>query len=208
MSGGVTILPCRKRVRVVAAGEVIADSTETLLVLGRGAFPIYFFPAADVRPSLPPDVVSTRDDVPELAGRLAFVWDKVRFLEEEEELVGHVRDPFHRVDTRRSARRVRIVLDGQTVADSRCAVFLFETGIRTRYYVPRDDIAMRLLEPSPTRTACPYKGWASYWSATVAGRRFDDVAWCYEDPLPESREIAGLLAFYDEKVDAVLVDAR
>jgi uncharacterized protein (DUF427 family) len=139
-----------------------------------------------------------------IAGRIAFYWDKVdAFLEEDEKLVGHVRSPFHRIDTRATTRRVRVIVGGETIADSRRAVLLFETGIRPRVYIPRQDVALERLAPSATRSFCPYKGEASYWSVTAGGRRFDDVVWCYAAPFPEAMAVQGLLAFWDEKIDRV-----
>ena len=143
-----------------------------------------------------------------IAGRLAFYADKVdRWLEEDEVLVGHVRSPFHRIDTRESRRRVRVIVGGEVVADTRRARFLFETGIRTRYYIPREDVALDKLTRSASRTTCPYKGHASYWSVRAGGRDFPDVVWAYEDPLPESLPIKGLLAFWEEKIDSIEIES-
>jgi uncharacterized protein (DUF427 family) len=140
-----------------------------------------------------------------LAGRYAFYWEKVdAWFEEDERLIGHVRSPFHRIDMCPSSRSVRVVVGGEVLAESRRALFLFETGIRRRVYIPREDVAMRHLAPSATRSTCPYKGHASYWSVT-AGKRFEDVVWCYEEPLPEALPIKGLLAFWDEKIDRIEV---
>ncbi|HXW25593.1 MAG TPA: DUF427 domain-containing protein [Xanthobacteraceae bacterium] len=144
-----------------------------------------------------------------IAGRLAFYWGKVdRWLEEDEEIFGHPRDPFHRVDVVPSAREVRVVFAGETVARTRRGLFLFETGLPARYYVPQADVRMDLLTPSPTTSLCPYKGRASYWSLRVADRAVPDAAWAYMDPLPECPRIKGHLAFYPEKVDQVEVEGE
>ena len=144
-----------------------------------------------------------------IAGRLAFYWGKVdRWLEEDEEIFGHPRDPFHRVDVVPSAREVRVVFAGETVARTRRGLFLFETGLPARYYVPQADVRMDLLTPSPTTSLCPYKGRASYWSLGVGERAVPDAAWAYMDPLPECRRIKGHLAFYPEKVDQVEVEGE
>jgi uncharacterized protein (DUF427 family) len=144
-----------------------------------------------------------------IAGRYAFYWQKVdRFLEEDEALVGHVRSPFHRIDTRASTRRVRVTVGGEVVAETRRAVLLFETGIRPRAYIPRADVALDRLSPSATRSFCPYKGEASYWSVTAGGRRFADVVWSYEAPFPEALQVKGLFAFWDEKIDKVEIAPR
>jgi uncharacterized protein (DUF427 family) len=98
---------------------------------------------------------------------------------------------------------VKVTARGETLADTTRARFLFETGHPARYYIPREDVRMDLLEPSATRTVCPYKGEAVYWSANVGGQRIEDVAWSYPDPLEESARIRGFICFYPEKVDAI-----
>ncbi|MBM3526183.1 MAG: DUF427 domain-containing protein, partial [Alphaproteobacteria bacterium] len=142
-----------------------------------------------------------------IAGTCAFYWDRVdRWYEEDEEVFRHPRDPRKRVDAIRSSREVRVVLGGETVAQSRRAVFLFETDMPARYYLPFEDVRAGLLRPSATSTICPYKGTASYWSAEIGGQDFADIAWAYLDPIPECPKIKGLVAFWNEKVDAILVD--
>jgi uncharacterized protein (DUF427 family) len=123
--------------------------------------------------------------------------------EEDEPIAGHPRDPFHRVDVRRSARSVRIEIDGDVVADTTSARLLFETSLPLRFYVPRDDVRVEL-QPSSRRTYCPYKGHASSWSVDAGGRRRENVGWSYEQPLPDAVAIAGLVAFWDERVDVFL----
>ncbi len=144
-----------------------------------------------------------------LQGYCAFYWDRVdRWYEEDEEIFVHPRDPYKRVDAVPSSRAVRIVVGGETVAETRSAHFVFETGLPTRHYIPREDVRMDLLEPSASSTRCPYKGIARYWSTTAGGERREDVAWSYEDPVPECPKIRNLICFYAEKVDAVLVDGE
>ena len=129
------------------------------------------------------------------------------WYEEDEPIAGHPRDPFHRVDVRRSARPVRIEVDGDVVADTTRARLLFETSLPPRFYVPREDVRAEL-HPAPRRTYCPYKGEASYWSADVAGGRREDLGWSYEQPLPDAVAITGLVAFWDEQVDVFLDGER
>ena len=128
------------------------------------------------------------------------------WYEEDEPVAGHPRDPFHRVDVRRTARPVRIEVDGEVVAETTRARLLFETSLPTRFYLPREDVRVEL-QPSPKRTHCAYKGEASYWSVDVGGERHEDLAWGYEDPLEDARAITGLIAFWDERVD-VIVDGE
>jgi uncharacterized protein (DUF427 family) len=100
---------------------------------------------------------------------------------------------------------VRIELDGVTVAESTSASLLFETGLPTRYYLPKTHVRLDLMTHTDTETHCPYKGQAEYWSVDTGKAVHEDIAWSYATPLPESLGAAGLIAFYDEKVD-VYVD--
>jgi uncharacterized protein (DUF427 family) len=123
------------------------------------------------------------------------------WLEEDEPLLGHPRDPFHRIDIRRSSRHVVVERDGRVLADTTRPTLLFETSLPTRFYMPREDVVAGL-EPSERRTICAYKGEAGYFS--VDGL---DLVWTYEDPLLDAAPIKGLLCFFDELVD-VTVDGR
>jgi uncharacterized protein (DUF427 family) len=144
-----------------------------------------------------------------IARRLAFYWGKVdRWLEEDEEIIGHPRDPYHRVDVVPSSREVRAVFAGETIARTRRALFLFETGLPARYYIPQDDVRMDLLTPSAKTSICPYKGRASYWSLRAGERTVADAAWAYMDPLRECPRIKGHLAFYPDKVERLEVEGE
>lgn len=126
------------------------------------------------------------------------------WFEEEESVVSHPHDPFTRIDVRRSARHVRIALDGHVLAESRRPSLLFETYLPVRYYLPRDDVDMNLLCPSDTITTCAYKGTASYWSLKMPEKTVDDVAWSYPRPLTDAADVADMLCFFNERVDVVL----
>jgi uncharacterized protein (DUF427 family) len=144
-----------------------------------------------------------------VAGTVRFEWDPLRWFEEDEPIYGHPRNPYSRVDALRSHRHVRVELDGIVLADTRSPVLLFETGLPTRYYIDPTDIAFEHLEPSPTQTLCPYKGTTSgYWSVRVGpiGEQVvhPDLAWTYHYPLPAVGQIAGLVAFYNEKLDIIV----
>jgi uncharacterized protein (DUF427 family) len=144
-----------------------------------------------------------------IAGALAFYWDRVdHWFEEDEEVFGHARDPHHRVDVRASTREVRVDFAGERVATTRRGLFLFETGLPTRYYIPPEDVLARFLEPSQRRSTCPYKGNASYWSLRVGDREARDAVWSYLDPLPDCPRIKGHLCFYPEKVDRLEVEGE
>lgn len=138
---------------------------------------------------------------------VAFYWDRVdHWYEEDDEIFVHPRDPYKRVDVVDSSRPVRVVLGGETIAETRRARFLFETRLPTRYYIPPEDVRMDLLVPSDKTTRCPYKGQARYWSARIGERVFPDIVWSYPEPIPECPKIKGYLCFFNEQVDAILVD--
>jgi uncharacterized protein (DUF427 family) len=145
-------------------------------------------------------------DDPELRGHVVLDFGAFdAWHEEDEPISGHPRDPFHRIDIRASSRQVRVELDGEVLADSTRTRLLFETSLPVRFYFPRDDVAP--MHRSTYRTHCPYKGHAGYWSPEVGGRIRENLAWTYEEPLPDAVAIAGLVAFFDEVVD-VIVDGE
>ena len=188
--------PSPKRIRVVVADEVVADSRGAMLLHEGGNQPVYYFPPGDVRRELLEPSDSTthcpkkgdasyhsirvgerivndaawcyRDPIagaPPIGGLIAFYWDRVdHWLEEEEEVFFHPRDPYHRIDILPSSRQVRILRKGTLLAESVRAMALFETGLPPRWYLPREDIVAEL-RPSEHTTGCPYKGTASYFSA-------------------------------------------
>jgi uncharacterized protein (DUF427 family) len=126
------------------------------------------------------------------------------WLEEDEPIYVHPRDPYKRVDILASSRHVEVRIDGVTVADSHQPRILFETGLPPRYYLPLPDLRMDLLRPSDNQTQCPYKGTASYWHVDTGEAVHEDIVWIYRSPLPESQKVAGLACFYNEKVDILL----
>jgi uncharacterized protein (DUF427 family) len=224
----------RKRVRILLAGELVADTTSPLLVWEVPYYPTYYIPAADVLAKLIPAGADTSQllgeaevltvEVPggatadsaarrypasparQLRDAVRFDWNAMsEWLEEDEPVYTHARDPHTRIDILASSRHVRVEVDGVTVADSHSPRILFETGLPPRYYLPLTDIRTDLLRASSSQSHCPYKGTASYWSVESGTNVHEDIVWIYRTPLPESQKIAGLAAFYDEKVD-VFVD--
>lgn len=136
-----------------------------------------------------------------LARHFAFEGSGIdHWYEEDEEVFGHPRDPYHRIDVRPSRRQVRVTFAGVEIAATRSGIFLFETGLPVRYYIPPGDVRRDLLERSSSRTVCPYKGFASYWSLRAGGTEVPDAAWSYEEPLPECPRIKGHLCFYPDRV--------
>ncbi|HEU4321477.1 MAG TPA: DUF427 domain-containing protein [Acidimicrobiia bacterium] len=227
--GRVRVEKSAKRVRVMLGGEIVADTTNPLLVWEVPYYPTYYFPAVDVRTDLLVDKGETKKSpsrgeaiqysvkvngseggaysyqdpkLAELADHYVFVWNTMdHWFEEDEEVFVHARDPYTRIDIVPSSRRVRVEIDGETIADTTNASFLFETNLPTRYYIPKTHVRMDLLTPTDSATRCPYKGTARYWSANVGGETYPDIVWGYDTPLAESQKIMGLVSFYNEKVD-------
>jgi uncharacterized protein (DUF427 family) len=229
--GRVKVEPSHKRVRVYLGGELVADTGRPVLVWEIPYYPAYYLPLADVRADLlaPDGAVKhspSRGDgqlytvkaggvqaagaalrypdspIEELRDLVRFEWGAMdAWFEEDEEVFTHPRSPYSRIDVLPSSRRVRVEVDGVTVAESDHPHLLFETGLPTRYYLPKVDVRMDLLVPTDTVTHCPYKGQARYWSVRAGDTLHKDIAWSYPYPLPESIRAAGLVAFWNEKVD-------
>lgn len=195
----VLVDPFARRVRAVKEGRTVVDSDKVELVHVSGSLPRYSFPKGDVQ-------VESEED-PEAPGRVTVSWDAVdAWYEEDERVLVHPRDPYHRIDTFLTSRRVRVCFDSVELATSTRACALYETGLSPRWYLPRADVATALLEASPTVSQCPYKGTARYWSLRLDGRLVEDVAWSYEDEVRrEGEPVRWLVAFDDTKVE-VLVD--
>ena len=85
------------------------------------------------------------------------------------------RDPHKRVDAIQSKRPVKDILGDETIADSKNAVYLFETGMPMRYHIPAPDVGLDLLIKSDSSTRCPYRGIADYWSADINGNVVEDI---------------------------------
>ncbi len=161
-----------------------------------------------------PDAAWVHADAPAgaeaLADLVAFRWDLLdAWFEEDDEVFVHPRDPYHRVDVMHSSRHVKVVTGGEVVAETRRPRLLFETGLPTRYYIPKVDVRMDLLRPTDSETSCPYKGTATYWSLVRDGQELiHDVAWSYPRPIPEMPKIENLVCFYNERVDEIWVDGE
>ena len=108
-------------------------------------------------------------------------------------------DRGHRIEVRDSDKRVRVSHDGVELAHTTRAKVLHESGLPPRYYIPREDVTASLI-PSDHHTTCPWKGKASYWSVRVGDNVLPNLIWYYPEAKDESAKIAGMLAFYDDKV--------
>jgi uncharacterized protein (DUF427 family) len=177
-------------------GETVADSKRTKLLHEHGTLPHLLFPEEDVRLDLVPDeAVTRRDHVP---GLVELDWHAMdEWLEEDEPAFGHPRDPYHRIDVRKTSRNVRVSVNGEVVAESGRALAVFEAALPTRWYIPREDVRMDLLSNAELRTTCAYKGHARHLS--LPGE--ENIAWTYDEPEPEVAPIAGHISFYNERVD-------
>jgi uncharacterized protein (DUF427 family) len=127
------------------------------------------------------------------------------WFEEDEQVFVHPRNPYVRVDALRSTRPVRVEMEGIVLAESASPVMVFETGLPTRYYIARTEVNFEHLRRTATVSECPYKGTtSSYWSIQIADTVHADLAWVYDFPTRQLLPIAGMVAFYNEKVDIVL----
>ncbi len=143
--------------------------------------------------------------VPELADYVAFYWTSAdAWFEEDDEVFKHPRDPHHRVDVLNSSRHVQVKVGDVVVADSTRPRLLFETGLPVRYYLPKLDVRQDLLIPTRTRSVCPYKGQAVYWSVRTEDALLEDIAWGYPAPIAEAPKIENLVCFFNEKVDIIV----
>jgi uncharacterized protein (DUF427 family) len=229
--------PAPRRVRGYVDGVLVFDTVAARYVWEVPYYPQYYVPMKDVRTQYLVDEdhaqrvqfgasrshalnvngvtiaeaarVFGDDAIPGVADTARFTWDAIDWFEEDERIVGgHPRNPYARVDALRSSRTVRVELDGIVLAQSSAPVLVFETGLPTRSYFDRKAVDFGHLRPSDTQTACPYKGRTSdYWSIEIGGQLYRDLAWSYAFPTLPLLPIAGLVAFYDEKVD-VYVDDR
>jgi uncharacterized protein (DUF427 family) len=140
-----------------------------------------------------------------LAGYASLYWDAAdAWFDEDEEVFGHLTDPFTRVDIRPTSRHVQVFAGDVLVAESRSPLVLNETGLPDRWYLEPEDVLVPL-EPTETHTRCPYKGEASYWTLRLPdGRELVDAAWEYPKPLPESSRIAGRLSFRHDELRIVV----
>jgi uncharacterized protein (DUF427 family) len=183
--------PFPRRVRGVVGGRTVVDTERALLVHRPGGPPVWAFPTAEVTGGAVPS-----SPVAEAEGHVEVPWAAVdTWLQEEEEVLLHAPNPYHRVEYMRTARRVRASVGGTVLVDAVAAVAVYETALPPRLYVARDDVLAGALVPSPTTSVCPYKGVASWWTVRVGDVETADAAWSYEKPTPEAARIAGLLCF-------------
>jgi uncharacterized protein (DUF427 family) len=230
--------PVPRRVRATLGGVTVFDTTQALYLWEWPNYPQYYIPRADIRAETLVDEqkshasrrgtvssfgltaggvsragagkLHTGEVVPELGGTVRFDWSALdAWFEEDEEVFVHPRNPYTRVDALRSTRPVRIELEEVVLAESGSPVMVFETGLPTRYYLNRTEVNFDALVSSDTVTSCPYKGMTTgYWSVRSGASVIPDLAWSYDFPTRQLLPIAGLIAFYNEKVDVILDGER
>ena len=140
-----------------------------------------------------------------LSNRIAFAWRAMdAFYEEDERIVGHAADLYHRNDIRQTSRHL-VVRDGdRIIADTTRPLALYESGFAPRWYVPRADIDESALTAVEGQTFCPYKGLASYYDVGGHAR----AAWSYRDAWPEVRRVSDMVSFEPDKIEVYLDDKR
>lgn len=140
------------------------------------------------------------EDAPALEDYVALRWSAMEeWLEEDEVAVGHVRDPYHRVDVLPSSRHVIVRLGDEVLAESRRARVIYETALPARWYFPAEDVVAEL-RPTELETVCAYKGYASYWSVEAGDELHENVGWTYREPRHDAAAVAGHVAFFNERV--------
>lgn len=187
----VYIEPHPRRVQAVRDGQIVIDTENALMVHRAGAALSYAFPVGETA-DLP------TEPEPEAPGYVRVPWDAVdSWLEEGRTLVHYPPNPYHRVDCRPTRRRLRVAVAGELLVDTDDTVIVFETALVPRLYVAPQHVRTEFLRRTDTSSYCNYKGYATYWAAGDV----DDVAWSYDDPLPETRPINGYFSFDPARAD-------
>jgi uncharacterized protein (DUF427 family) len=226
--------PVPRRIRALLGDHVVIDTTSARYVWEWPHYPQYYIPLGHIDPQVLVDEDHeehlrrgtarryglrigdevragvahhfTASDIDGIVGLVRVDWEALdHWFEEDEEVFVHPRSPYARIDALRSGREVAVSVGGREVARASSSVMVFETGLPTRYYLDRLAIDWTCMVASDTRSACPYKGVISgYWSVEVDGVIEPDLAWAYDFPTRQLQPIAGLVAFYNEKVDITL----
>jgi len=226
-TGPVKIESTPRRVRALFDGKFLFDTTSAKHVWEHKYFPQFWIPITAVTPGVltkgkaldaetsayfatakgvnkETDRVITFEKGP-LAGLVRFEFKAMdAWFEEDAQIYDHPKNPYTRIDILPSSRKIEVKIDGTTIAESTNSLFLFETGLRTRFYLPKTSVEWKYLSKSDTTSKCPYKGLAQYYNVTVNEKEYKDHIWWYEYPTTESASIQGHLCFYNEKVDTYI----
>ena len=198
--------PSQRWIRATRGGETVIDSRRAKVLHQHGVLARYFVPRDDVRWDLLAGVepLSPPAGAPSLDDHVTFAWNDLdAWFEEDEEVISHATDPYHRIDVRPTSRHVVVSSGGTVLADTRNAHALFESGLPTRWYLPREDMVADL-EPSELHTQCAYKGTASYFSVRAGDELLENIAWTYPEPRHDATAVRDLVCFFDEAVDLEL----
>ena len=194
--------PFPRRIRALVGDHVVIDTLGARLLHEQRRLPVWCFAPEDVHlEALPDDAVTAHEDG--LAkGLIEIRWGAVdQWLEEDEEVIVHPRDPYHRIELRETSRQLRVELDGELLAESSSPLVLFEASLPARWYLREEEIGAELVPNPGVRTGCAYKGWASYYDVRVGESTEPFLAWYYADPLDEVKRIEGMVSFFNERVD-------
>jgi uncharacterized protein (DUF427 family) len=149
--------------------------------------------------------VALPDHAAILEGKVALAWQAMDgFYEEDDRILGHAADPYHRIDIRHSSRHLVVCLGDRVIAETTSPSVLYESGFAPRWYVPRDDVVTDALMLSDLQTFCPYKGIASYYDINCAPK----AAWSYRAPFDDMAAIGGLVSFEPDRVEVTLDGER
>jgi len=193
----VFVEPHPRRIVAQLNGRTVIDTEHVLLVHRRG-HPLSYAFEADGVGDLP------HEPVAEAPGYVHVPWDAVdAWFEEGRRLVHYPPNPYHRVDCRPTDRGLRVAVADTVLVHSADTVIVFETSLAPRLYVEPALVRTDLLRRSASSSYCNYKGVATYWSAVIGDIVVDDVAWSYQDPLPETQPIRGFLSFDETRVDVL-----
>lgn len=230
-AGLLYIEPFAPRIRGIVDDVTVVDSTSSWMLHEHGQLAVLYFPTADIRMDLlePNGVRSHSPDKGEathyrltvgdrivdeagwtfqepemdgLDGLIAFYFPTMTaWLQEDEPMVGHARNPYHRIDVFDTSRHIRVLVNDRVIAESTRARVLHESGLPPRWYLPLDDVDRSLLEDSPTWTTCAYKGQARYVTVRIGDAVESDLGWIYDEPLHDAARVAGYACFWNERVD-------
>ncbi len=230
-AGVMFIEPFAPRIRGSVGDDTVVDSTSSWMLHEHGQLPVLYFPTIDVRMDMlepngnrsrspgkgdavhyrltagdrPVEEAGWAFPEPEmdgLAGLIAFYMPTMTsWRQEDEPLLGHARNPYHRIDVFDTSRHVRVLVNGRMIAETARARVLYETGLPPRWYLPPEDVDATLLTASPTRSTCAYKGHARYLAVRAGDTIEADLAWVYDEPLPDAARVAGYHCFWNERVD-------
>ncbi|RDL40341.1 Uncharacterized protein BP5553_00320 [Venustampulla echinocandica] len=227
-SGPHKIEPTSRRVRALFDGVWIFDTTHSQYVWEHKYYPQFYIPLKDITTgvlrkgdaydsggSAFKGIMRGRErendrvvifEKGELEGLVRFEFTAMdAWFEEDQQIHGdHPKSPYTRIDILPSSRKIVVKIGGVEVASCSNPMFLFETGLRTRFYLPKSSVQWQYLSESKTSSKCPYKGIAKYYDVTIDGKVWKDVVWWYEFPTVESGAIQGLVCFYNEKVDVYI----